>query len=241
MLGVLGYDSLDAFIDDVVPETIRLRRPLALAPGLDERAVLTTAQQLAERNQVFRSYLGMGYNGTFTPPVIQRNILENPGWYTAYTPYQAEIAQGRLEALLNFQTVVSELTGLPLANVLLLDEATAAVEAMAMCFALANHKRRRFVVADSCHPHTIGVVQTRAEALGVVVQVVAPAAMQFDGETCGVLLQYPDTFGGVRSEAEASSIRSTAKPGRLSSSLRRNTRSSCSTGSRQTLVPSSQP
>ncbi|HQW67327.1 MAG TPA: aminomethyl-transferring glycine dehydrogenase [Gemmatimonadales bacterium] len=203
MLATLGYDSLDAFIDDVVPETIRLRRPLALAPGLDERAVLTTAQQLAERNQVFRSYLGMGYHGTFTPPVIQRNILENPGWYTAYTPYQAEIAQGRLEALLNFQTVVSDLTGLEIANASLLDEGTAAAEAMAMTLAIVKHEGTPvFLVDAACHRQTIAVVETRAEARGVKVIVEDPSAFAFgvrgEGAVVGCLLQYPATDGVIR-------------------------------------------
>ena len=126
MLRALGYDSLDAFIDAAVPETIRFRRPLALGPARTEHDVLAELRAMAGRNQVWRSYLGMGYHGTLVPPVIQRNVLENPGWYTAYTPYQAEIAQGRLEALLNFQTVVGDLTGLPIANASLLDEGTAA-------------------------------------------------------------------------------------------------------------------
>src|SRR2546429_5811534 len=128
MLATLGYDSLDAFIDAVVPEDIRLRRPLALPPGRSEREVLQALRGMAAGNQVFRSFIGMGYYRCFTPPVIQRNVLENPGWYTAYTPYQPEIAQGRLEALLNFQTVVSDLTGLEIANASLLDDATAAAE-----------------------------------------------------------------------------------------------------------------
>ena len=139
MLGVLGYDSLDAFVDAVVPDNIRLRRPLALPPGRSERETLSAIRALADRNDVFRSYLGMGYSGTFVPPVIQRNILENPGWYTAYTPYQAEIAQGRLEALLNFQTMVSDLTGLEIANASLLDEGTAAAEAMVLTLVVTKH------------------------------------------------------------------------------------------------------
>ena len=208
MLATIGVDSLDALIDRTVPATIRIARPLKFGPEViagreaGEYEVQAAFRAMVGQNRVMRSLIGMGYYACITPPVIQRNILENPGWYTQYTPYQAEIAQGRLEALLNFQTVVSELTGLPLANASLLDEATAAAEALGMCFALANHKRKTFVVADSCHPHTIAVVQTRAEALGVVVKVQAPEAMQFDAETCGVLLQYPDTFGRVRSEAE---------------------------------------
>ena len=208
MLATIGVDSLDALIDRTVPATIRIARPLKFGPEVitgreaGEYEVQAAFRAMMGGNKLLRSLIGMGYYACITPPVIQRNILENPGWYTQYTPYQAEIAQGRLEALLNFQTVVSELTGLPLANASLLDEATAAAEAMGMCFSLANHKRRSFLVADSCHPHTIAVVQTRAVALGVIVKVQPPEAMQFDGETCGVLLQYPDTFGRVRSEAE---------------------------------------
>src|SRR6266550_1253790 len=138
MLATLGYDSLDAFIDAVIPEDIRLRRPLALPPGRTEREVLQALRGLAAQNQLYRSYIGMGYHHSFTPQVIQRNIVENPGWYTAYTPYQPEIAQGRLEALLNFQTMVADLTALPIANASLLDEATAAAEAMNLTEAVAK-------------------------------------------------------------------------------------------------------
>nr|MBA2458644.1 glycine dehydrogenase (aminomethyl-transferring) [Gemmatimonadales bacterium] len=141
MLEQLGYESLDGFIDAVVPDEIRLRRPLALPPGRSEREVLQALRGLAGMNTVFRSYIGMGYAGCFTPQVVQRNVLENPGWYTAYTPYQAEISQGRLEALLNFQTVVSDLTGLEVANASLLDEATAAAEAMSLTLAVSSVKR----------------------------------------------------------------------------------------------------
>jgi len=143
MLRLLGYGTLDDFIDDVVPAEIRLRRPLALPPGRSEREVLQALRGLAGMNRVFRSYIGMGYAGTFTPQVVQRNVLENPGWYTAYTPYQAEISQGRLEALLNFQTVVSDLTGLEIANASLLDEATAAAEAMHLTLAVSTTKEPR--------------------------------------------------------------------------------------------------
>src|SRR3954451_12749973 len=154
MLELLGYDSLDGFIDAVVPGEIRLQRPLALPPGRSEREVLQALRGLAGMNRVFRSYIGMGYAGCFTPQVIQRNVLENPGWYTAYTPYQAEIAQGRLEALLNFQTMVSDLTALEIANASLLDEATAAAEAMMMCHRLKEGdtgEQRIFFVSDKCH------------------------------------------------------------------------------------------
>src|SRR6185503_898463 len=148
MLQALGYESLEALTAAIVPESIRLRRPLALPPARGEREGLQELRRLAERNQVFRSYLGMGYHGCVVPPVIQRNVLENPGWYTQYTPYQAEIAQGRLEALLNFQTMVSDLTGLDIANASLLDEATAAAEAMHLCQAVVSG-RDTFLVADN--------------------------------------------------------------------------------------------
>src|SRR5204863_270880 len=138
MLATLGYDSLDAFIDAVIPEDIRLRRPLALPPGRTEREVLQALRGLAAQNQLYRSYIGMGYHHSFTPQVIQRNIVENPGWYTAYTPYQPEVAQGRLEALLNFQTMVADLTALPISNASRLDEATAAAEAMHLTESVAH-------------------------------------------------------------------------------------------------------
>ena len=198
MLETLGYDSLDTFIDAVVPEDIRLRRRLALPPGRSEREVLRALRGIANQNQVFRSYIGMGYSGTFTPQVIQRNILENPGWYTAYTPYQAEIAQGRLEALLNFQTMVSDLTALPVANASLLDEATAAAEAMALALAVhASVPAPRFFVDEHCHPQTIAVVRTRAEARGVHVETGDPFSWTFGPDVVGCLLQYPATDGAL--------------------------------------------
>ncbi|MEP6590987.1 MAG: aminomethyl-transferring glycine dehydrogenase [Gemmatimonadota bacterium] len=199
MLATLGFDSLEAFTSAVVPESIRLRRPLALAPGLDEPSVLAAMRALAARNQVFRSYIGMGYHGTVTPPVIQRNVLENPGWYTAYTPYQAEIAQGRLEALLNFQTVVSDLTGLEIANASLLDEGTAAAEAMAMTMAVVKHDGTPiYWIDEGCHPQTIEVVKTRAETRGVEIRVGAPSDFVFGTNVVGCLVQYPATDGAVR-------------------------------------------
>ncbi|MEP6475028.1 MAG: glycine dehydrogenase (aminomethyl-transferring), partial [Gemmatimonadota bacterium] len=198
MLGALGYDSLDAFIDDVVPEDIRLRRPLDLPVGRNEREVLSALRGIAAQNQLFRSYIGMGYHGTFTPQVIQRNILENPGWYTAYTPYQAEIAQGRLEALLNFQTMVSDLTGLAIANASLLDEATAAAEAMSMSLAVARQGDKPVYLVDvRCHPQTIAVVQTRAGYLGLEVIVADPLTWAFKTPVFGALVQYPATDGGI--------------------------------------------
>src|SRR5690349_297988 len=199
MVETLGYSSLDAFIDAVVPSEIRLRRPLALPPGRSEREVLQALRGLAGMNRVFRSYIGLGYAGTFTPQVVQRNVLENPGWYTAYTPYQAEIAQGRLEALLNFQTMVSDLTGLPIANASLLDEATAAAEAMHLTHAVSATKEPPvYLVDEYCHPQTIAVVRTRAEARGVRVEVGEPETFSFGAGVIGALVQYPATDGAVR-------------------------------------------
>jgi glycine dehydrogenase len=199
MLEQLGYPSLHAFIDAVVPEDIRLRRPLALPPGRSEREVLQALRGLAGMNTVFRSYIGMGYAGTFTPQVVQRNVLENPGWYTAYTPYQAEISQGRLEALLNFQTVVADLTALPIANASLLDEATAAAEAMSLTLAVHPVKDDPvYLVDEYCHPQTIAVVRTRAEAKGIRVVVGEPETFTFEPNVIGALVQYPATDGAVR-------------------------------------------
>ena len=200
MLATLGYDSLDAFIDAVVPEDIRLRQPLRIPPAITEQEALEKLRQLAAQNQIFRSYLGMGYHGCFTPTVIQRNVLENPGWYTAYTPYQPEIAQGRLEALLNFQTMVSDLTGLEIANASLLDEGTAAAEAMHLTEAVAKHEGRlRYLVDVNCHPQTIAVVRTRAAARGLEIVVSDPDTFDFQsGNVIGALLQYPATDGAIR-------------------------------------------
>src|SRR3984893_13770063 len=207
MLKTLGFASLDALIDATVPGKIRLRQGLGLPKGLTELEVLTYFRALAAKNQVFRSFIGMGYSDCVTPPVIQRNILENPGWYTAYTPYQAEIAQGRLEALLNFQTMIVELTGMEIANASLLDEATAAAEAMALCFAITKQDdRHRFFVASNCHPQTIAVVLTRAEALGIEVVVGLPETIDWTQQFCGALVQYPNSEGIVddyRAFAEA--------------------------------------
>ena len=200
MLNVMGYPTLDAFIDAVVPESIRLRRPLALPPGRSELAVLASMRAMADQNMVFRSYIGMGYSNCSVPAVIQRNILENPGWYTAYTPYQAEIAQGRLEALLNFQTMVGDLTGLPIANASLLDEGTAAAEAMAMTMAVSKHASDGspvYLVDSGCHPQTIAVVRTRAAARGVEIRVEDPSKFEFGAMVAGCLLQYPATDGAV--------------------------------------------
>jgi glycine dehydrogenase len=203
MLERLGTPSLDALIDETVPADIRLRRPLALPPARGEHELLADLRAIADQNQVFRSYIGMGYHDCLVPAVIQRNVLENPGWYTAYTPYQAEIAQGRLEALLNFQTMVADLTGLPLAGASLLDEATAAAEAMHMCRAIAGDGRHVFFAAEDCHPQTLAVVKTRARSLGIEVRVGPPADLDLSGgDVFGVLLQYPATDGRVVDHAD---------------------------------------
>jgi len=198
MLDALGYASLDAFIDAVVPAEIRLRRALDLPAARSEPEVLAALRALAARNRVFRSYLGQGYADCVTPPVILRNVLENPGWYTAYTPYQGEIAQGRLEALLNFQTMVADLTGLEIANASLLDEATAAAEAMHLTRAVSERVAAPvFLVDVGCHPQTIAVVRTRAEAQGIEIVVGDPGRFTFGAGVIGALVQYPATDGRI--------------------------------------------
>ena len=162
-----------------------------------EYGAIAELKEIASKNQVFRSFIGMGYHNCITPPVIQRNILENPGWYTAYTPYQAEIAQGRLEALLNFQTMIIDLTGLEIANASLLDEGTAAAEAMAMSYGVCKNKAKAFFVSKDCHPQTIEVVQTRAKPLGFDIIVGDHQTFQFDQPIFGALLQYPATDGAI--------------------------------------------
>jgi glycine dehydrogenase len=196
MLAWLGFADMDSFIAQVVPPQIRLARPLQLPEGRGEHAVLAELRALAGRNQVFRSFIGMGYSDCLTPPVIQRNILENPGWYTQYTPYQAEISQGRLEALFNFQTLVSDLTALPVANASLLDEATAAAEALHLCHN-AKPDRSAFFVSEVCHPQTIEVVRTRARALGIEIITGNHESFQFSDKIFGALVQYPATDGTI--------------------------------------------
>ncbi|HEY4886156.1 MAG TPA: aminomethyl-transferring glycine dehydrogenase [Myxococcales bacterium] len=199
MLAVLGVRNLDELIDRTVPAAIRLQKPLDLPPGRSEFGLLREVEEIAAKNQVFRSYIGMGYSDTVTPPVIQRNILENPGWYTQYTPYQPEISQGRLEALLNYQTMVEDLTGLPVANASLLDEGTAAAEAMTMFHNVAPNGGNAFFIAQDCHPQTIDVVRTRALPFGIEIVVGDPAT--FDPakqKIFGALLQYPATDGAIR-------------------------------------------
>ncbi|MEM9665204.1 MAG: aminomethyl-transferring glycine dehydrogenase [Bacteroidota bacterium] len=198
MLDALGLESLEALMDQTVPDAIRLRRPLDLPADRSEFTLLSDLQDLASQNEVYRSFIGLGYHDTITPPVILRNVMENPAWYTQYTPYQAEIAQGRLEALLNYQTMVIDLTGLEIANASLLDEGTAAAEAMMMFQrALRRSKRATFFVSEACHPQTIAVVQARAEPLGIQVVVGDHASFTFHDDVFGALLQYPATDGAV--------------------------------------------
>jgi len=197
MFDVLGVSSLEELIDQTVPETIRQSEPLAWGKAYSEREVLHYMRQVASENKVLTSLIGQGYHGTVTPPAIQRNILENPAWYTAYTPYQPEISQGRLEALLNFQTMVCDLTGLDVANASLLDEATACAEAMTMAQRVAKSKAKAFFVDQDCHPQNIAVVQTRAAPLDIEVIVGDPRDME-PSQVFGALFQYPGTYGHVR-------------------------------------------
>jgi glycine dehydrogenase len=201
MLAALSLPSLEALVEATVPSDIRLQGSLTVPSSRGEQDVLADLRGLAGRNQVWRSLIGMGYYDCITPLVIQRNILENPGWYTQYTPYQAEIAQGRLEALVNFQTMIADLTGLPLANASLLDEATAAAEAMTMCAAMsraAGLDRKKFFLSENCHPQTIAVIQTRAEPLGIALHIGSISSVDLSqGEFFGMLLQYPTTDGYV--------------------------------------------
>jgi len=197
MLHILGYSSLDEMIEQTVPEAIKLNRPLKLPAAQSEATALAQIKAIASLNQVFRSFIGMGYHDCITPPVILRNILENPGWYTAYTPYQAEIAQGRLEALLNFQTMIIELTGLEIANASLLDEGTAAAEAMTMSYGVCKTKANAFFIANTCHPQTIEVIKTRAIPLGIELIIGDHRTFDFQQPIFGALLQYPATDGTI--------------------------------------------
>jgi glycine dehydrogenase len=203
MLEVVGAASLEALIDRTAPPAIRTERPLALPPAMSEDQALAALHALAKRNHVLTSMIGMGYCGTFTPSVILRNVLENPGWYTAYTPYQAEVSQGRLEALLNFQQMVEDLTGLELANASLLDEATAAAEAMAMARRASRSPAEAFFVDADCHPQTLGVIRTRARAFGFEVVVGDPLRDLEGPKVFGALLHYPGSSGAVRDHREA--------------------------------------
>ena len=203
MLGCLDVKDLETLSQSAIPADIRLKTSLELPDASSEENVLNELKRMAARNQVHRSFIGMGYYDCITPPIILRNILENPAWYTQYTPYQAEIAQGRLEALFNFQTMVADLTGLPLANASLLDEATAAAEAMTMCRAVSQQPGMTFFVAEDCHPQIIAVLQTRAHPLGIAIQVGNPDSLNFNNQDIfGILLAYPSTDGHIRSVAD---------------------------------------
>ena len=196
MLRAVGFENLEGLIEATVPKNIRLDHELNLPEAKSEEEALAELRATAKKNKIPKNFIGAGYSDCITPPVIRRNVLENPGWYTAYTPYQAELAQGRLEALLNFQTMVTDLTKLDIANASLLDEATAAAEAMALCHA-AVPGRRTFFVADNCHPQTIAVVQTRAKPLGIEVKIDNFSNFKFDDSVFGGLVQYPATDGAI--------------------------------------------
>ena len=200
MLSALGCTNLQQLTAQVVPEAIAMAEDLAIVDGCTEAQALAELREIASHNRVFKSFIGQGYYGTITPNVIQRNILENPAWYTAYTPYQPEISQGRLEALINFQTMISDLTGMEMSNSSMLDEGTAAAEAMALCQRMSKSKSSRFFVDSDCLPQTIEVIKTRAEPMGIEVEVADPAS--FSGEAFGILLQYPGASGEVRDYRE---------------------------------------
>jgi glycine dehydrogenase len=197
MLDILGLSNLDDLIDKTVPQAIRFHQTLNLPAAQSEYAALAKLKQIADKNQVYRSFIGMGYYDCITPTVIQRNILENPGWYTAYTPYQPEIAQGRLGALLNFQTMIIDLTGLEIANASLLDEGTAAAEAMSMSYGVCKNKSHNYFVSSECHPQTIDVLQTRAKPLGINIIIGDHQTFDFSETIFGAILQYPATDGTI--------------------------------------------
>ena len=198
MLGAVGVQSMEELIAQTIPQEIRRSAPLELEPAVSETEALARLRDLAGKNAVFTSLIGQGYHGTILPPVIQRNILESPAWYTAYTPYQPEISQGRLEALLNYQTLIRDLTGLDIANASLLDEATAAAEAMALAKRASQSKSNRFFVDRELHPQTIAVLRTRAEPLGWSLVLGDPATDLAKADVFGALFQYPGTYGGLR-------------------------------------------
>ncbi|MCF8386985.1 MAG: aminomethyl-transferring glycine dehydrogenase [Bacteroidales bacterium] len=203
MLEMIGVESLDQLMDETLPEAIRLKEEMKLGEGLSEQEYMEHIKGLAAQNKIYKSYIGLGYYNTVIPGVIQRNVLENPGWYTSYTPYQAEISQGRLEALLNFQTMIVELTGLPLANSSLLDEGTAAAEAMIMLYnamprAMKKKGVNKFFVADHLFPHTIDILKTRSESLGIELLIGDHEKVEFDEMTFGAIVQYPDQKGNIR-------------------------------------------
>ena len=206
MLQSIGFNSFESLVESTVPSNILSPEPLNLQPPMSESEALSTIESMANKNKVMKSYIGMGYYDTIVPNVILRNMLENPGWYTSYTPYQAEIAQGRLEMLLNFQTLCSDLTGLPMSVSSLLDESTAAAEAMQMCFSLKGKKgkKNKFFVSKDVHPQTISLIETRAGVIGIEVVIGDHSTAEVDnGEYCGAIVQYPNTYGSVESPGES--------------------------------------
>ena len=202
MLNKIGVSSMNELMDLAIPQAIRLTKKMDLPTALNESELLEHMKTLGQKNKNYRSYIGMGYYNTILPGVIQRNILENPGWYTAYTPYQAEIAQGRLEALLNYQTMVTDLTAMELANASLLDEGTAAAEAMIMLYN-ARHKEKKkgeaktFLVSEDCFPQTIDVLKTRATPIGIKLQIIKHSDFTFSDDVFGMLVQYPCKNGNI--------------------------------------------
>ena len=202
MLDTIGLNSINELIEQTIPSKIRLKEELHLDDALSEQEFLVHIKELAQKNKQFKTYIGLGYNNTVLPSVIQRNILENPGWYTAYTPYQAEIAQGRLEALLNFQTMIIDLTGMEIANASLLDESTAAAEAMIMLFNNRSRKKKKvnanhFFVSEDCLPQTIALLKTRSEPLGIELIIGNHKKFEFNDKIFGSLLQYPAATGEI--------------------------------------------
>ena len=206
MLHSIGFDTFDALTKSTVPANILAKNELQLDPAMTESEALAKLKSYTRKNKVMKSYIGTGYYDVLVPPVILRNMLENPGWYTAYTPYQAEISQGRLEMLLNFQTLVTDLTNLPMAVASLLDESTAAAEAMQMCFALKGKKgkKNKFFVSQDVHPQTIGVIETRSKVIGIEVVVGDHSKANFSADDyCGAIVQYPNTYGTIESPGES--------------------------------------
>ena len=202
MLKVVKANSLDELIDETLPNDIKLKESIKLDEQLSESEYLTHLKKVSALNKVFKSYIGLGYNRSYLPAVIQRNILENPGWYTAYTPYQAEISQGRMEALLNFQTMITDLTGMEIANSSLLDEGTAAAEAMIMIFNTMSKSKKKsrankFFVSKLCYPQTIDVLKTRSEPLGIELVIDDYHSIELSEEFFGIILQYPSKYGEV--------------------------------------------
>ena len=197
MLETVGAESVEQLIDETIPANIRLSEEINIDPPMSERRTISYVRKMKDRNKVFISMIGMGYYGTVTPNVIKRVVLENPSWYTAYTPYQAEVSQGRLEVLLNFQQMIMDMTGMEIANASLLDEATAAAEAMVMAKRTAKNKSNILFVSDRCHPQTIAVVQTRAETMGIEIVVGDVHQSLSEHDYFGVIIQYPDTYGSV--------------------------------------------